>query len=744
MPDGKPDPGLAQDRRDQPGAARPSGKGVTAPDPKSDPKSGQNPGQTTGQNPGPAPEPAPDPGAAAPVADAAPDTMPDPARARTRWWRSVRFRLLAIALLPMLVVMPLFLTAVVVNWSTRFDKLLIAKVNGELTIAHQYFSRLRERANERVRALGASADFRDTLATGSPEALQALLDAARLRDGFDFLQYIAPDGRIVSSPRLAGANDPGKWPVVRAALAGEGATVIDIFDQPDLAAISPALAEQARIKLVPTKAAAPTDRTEESRGMVIHTAIPVPTGGGALMAGVLLNRNLDFIDTINALVYPAQSLTEGSRGTATLFLDDVRVSTNVRLFENVRALGTRVSVIVRDTVLGRGEVWLDRAFVVNDWYISAYEPITDSFGKRVGMLYVGFLDTPFRAAKLRTILMVAGGFVLLIFLSVPVFLTWARSIFRPLEATVNTIARVEHGDLGARTGIRGADDEIGRVSEHLDTLLEQVQERDRALRDWAEELNLRVAERTRDLQDANRRLEATTKQLVVSEKLAAIGEITAGIAHEINNPIAVIQGNLDVIREQMGQAVAPLETEFSLIYEQVHSINILVNKLLQFARPEEYAGTIEHHIPNDVVNDSIPLVQHLLNKVDITLNLTLLASCPVAMNRTELQQVLINLIVNAIHAMPDGGRLDITTRDVAQEGQEGVEIEVTDTGVGMAPEVLKSVFDPFFTTKRQQGTGLGLSISQKLVLRSGGHIRAHSQPGQGTSFFVWVPCADLD
>ncbi len=742
MPDGKSDPGL-------PAQTGPRGQ----PD-RPGPPGGRGPARGGAADPEPAPDRAADHVAdRSPQRAAAPERAPDadgaappepPGRGRIRWWRSVRFRLLAIALLPMLVVMPLFLTAVVINWSTRFDRLLIAKVNGELTIAHQYFSRLKERANERVSALGASADFRDTLALASPEALQQLLDEARLRDGFDFLQYIAPDGRIVSSPRMAGDSDPAKWPVVRAALAGEGATVIDIFDQRDLAAISPALAEQARIKLVPTRAAAPTERTEESRGMVIHTAIPVPAAGGALMAGVLLNRNLDFIDTINALVYPAQSLTEGSRGTATLFLDDVRVSTNVRLFENVRALGTRVSVIVRDTVLGRGEVWLDRAFVVNDWYISAYEPITDSFGKRVGMLYVGFLDTPFRAAKLRTILMVAGGFVLLIFLSVPVFLTWARSIFRPLEATVNTIARVERGDLGARTGIRGADDEIGRVSEHLDTLLEQVQERDRALRDWAEELNLRVAERTRDLQDANRRLEATTKQLVVSEKLAAIGEITAGIAHEINNPIAVIQGNLDVIREQMGQAAAPLETEFSLIYEQVHSINILVNKLLQFARPEEYAGTIEHHIPNDVVNDSIPLVQHLLNKVDIALNLTLQASCPVAMNRTELQQVLINLIVNAIHAMPDGGRLDIVTRDVAHEGQEGVEIEVTDTGIGMAPEVLKSVFDPFFTTKRQQGTGLGLSISQKLVLRSGGHIRAQSQPGQGTSFYVWVPCADLD
>ncbi len=663
---------------------------------------------------------------------------------RRAWYRSVRFRLLMIALLPMLVVMPLFLAVVIANWSARFDKLLIAKVNGELTIAHQYFSRLKERASEQVQGLGASARFKETLARGSDSVLQQFLDAERRKYGFDFLYYIAPGGHFVSSPRLERAVNYHKWPVVHAALAGKGSTVVDIFSRDDLMAISPALAEQARIKLVPTKAAAPTSRTEETRGMVIHTAAPVSVGGGALVAGVLLNRNLDFIDTINDLVYPAQSLTEGSRGTATLFLDDVRVSTNVRLFENVRALGTRVSVIVRDTVLGQGKVWLDRAFVVNDWYISAYEPIIDSFGKRVGMLYVGFLDTPFRAAKLRTLMTIGGGFVLLILLSVPVFLYWARSIFHPLEAMVATIGRVEKGDLGARTGIRGADDEIGRVSEHLDLLLEQVQERDRRLREWADELERRVAERTRDLREANQRLEATTKQLVVSEKLAAIGEITAGIAHEINNPIAVIQGNLDVIREQIGDDALPVETEFKLIYEQVHSINVLVNKLLQFARPEEYAGVVEHHSPNDVIRDSIPLVQHLLNKVDITLEMDLVASRVVAMNRTELQQVLINLIVNAIHAMPDGGRLTLRSRDFDNEGTPGVEIEVTDTGHGMPPEVLKSVFDPFFTTKREEGTGLGLSISQKLVLRSGGHIRANSALEKGTTFVIWIPGEEPD
>jgi len=476
--------------------------------------------------------------------------------------------------------------------------------------------------------------------------------------------------------------------------------------------------------------------------MVVHTATPVATGGGILVAGTLLNRNLDFIDTINDLVYPAASLTEGSRGTATLFLEDVRVSTNVRLFENVRALGTRVSVEVRSSVLGQGNVWLDRAFVVNDWYISAYEPITDSFGGRVGMLYVGFLDSPFRAAKQRTLLMIAAGFVVLIALSVPMFLRLARGIFKPLEEMVATITRVEQGDLGARSGTHGTDDEIARVSGHLDLLLDRVQERDRQQRNWAKELNHKVDERTRELREANQRLEATTKQLVVSEKLAAVGEITAGIAHEINNPIAVIQGNLDVIREELGDNADAMKTEFGLIYEQVHSINILVNKLLQFARPEEYAGVIDQHVPNDVINDSIPLVQHLLNKVDIALDLDLQADRPVAMNRTELQQVLINLLVNAIHAMPDGGNLSLRTYNRDMDATQGVEIEVSDTGSGMSAEVIDNIFDPFFTTKQSEGTGLGLSISQKLVTRSGGRIRVESEPGRGTIFYIWVPGAE--
>lgn len=657
-------------------------------------------------------------------------------------FRSVRARLLMIALLPMLVVLPLFLGAVVTNWSARFDKLLIAKVNGELTIAHQYMSGLLERSGEQVLSLGESADFQNTVAAGSHGAILTLLDDRRQKLGLNFLYYLTKSGVLLSSPRVLDAMDIGKWPVVKTAMAGKHTTQIDIFDASDLLGFSEELAAQAKIKLVPTEAAVPTTRMAETRGMVIHTASPVTDG--VLVGGVLLNRNLDFIDTINDLVYTEASLTEGSRGTATLFLEDVRISTNVRLFENIRALGTRVSAIVRAKVLGEGAVWLDRAFVVNDWYISAYEPIIDSYGDRVGMLYVGFLDTPFRAAKLRTILLIVAGFLGLVVLSLPVFLRWARGIIKPLEQMGGTISQVESGDLGARTGVVDGQDEIGRVAGHLDGLLEQLQERDRKLRAWGDDLNRRVEERTRDLKDANQRLEATTKQLVVSEKLAAIGEITAGIAHEINNPIAVIQGNLDVISQEIGDEADNLKTEFGLIYEQVHSVTILVNKLLQFARPEEYAGVVDYHVPDEVINDSIPLVQHLLNKVAIDLTLELDATEAVAMNRTELQQVLINLIVNAIHAMPEGGKLHLKSYNHRHNAVAGVLIEVVDTGVGMAADVLENVFDPFFTTKQAEGTGLGLSISQKLVARAGGNISATSEVGVGTRFSIWVPSAEFE
>lgn len=658
--------------------------------------------------------------------------------------RSVRYRLLAIALLPMLVILPLLLGVTVYRWNEKFDATLISKVNGDLTIAHQYLAHILDNTGEHITALGGSARFRDVANDG--DGLRAFLADARARLELDFLYVIDPDGKLVTSvTSQTAAALRTDWPVIRDALAGKPATGIDILDNADLEDLSPDLASRARLPLVPTPNAVPTERTEETRGMVVQSASPVTLGDGrnaVLVGGILLNQNLVFIDTINDLVYREASLPEGSQGTATLFLDDVRISTNVRLFEGRRALGTRVSSAVRSAVLGEGRTWLDSAFVVNDWYISAYEPITDSHGKHVGMLYVGFLEAPFTAAKHQTVLTIIVAFLAITAASVPIFLRWARGIFEPLERVDATIAKVESGDLGARTGPVDSRDEIGRVAVHLDDLLDQLERSDRQLRRWNEELNARVDERTRELQLANRRLEATTKQLIMSEKLAAIGEITAGVAHEINNPIAVMQGNLEVIRTVVGDRAELAKVEFQLLDDQIQRISQIVTKLLQFAKPEEFAGFADRHAPGAAAADCLPLVQHLLTKAAIEVRLADTATRLVLMNRTELQQVIVNLVVNAIHAMPDGGRLGIKTRDSDRADRTGVEIVISDTGVGMDPDVAARVFDPFFTTKRQEGTGLGLSISQTLVTRQGGAISATSRPGEGATFTVWLPEAE--
>jgi two-component system, NtrC family, sensor kinase len=222
-----------------------------------------------------------------------------------------------------------------------------------------------------------------------------------------------------------------------------------------------------------------------------------------------------------------------------------------------------------------------------------------------------------------------------------------------------------------------------------------------------------VAERTRELADAQ-------QQLVRSEKLAAIGQLTASIAHEVNNPIAVIQGNLDLLRELLGAEAERVRPEFRLLDEQVERMRLIVTQLLQFARPTEYAGYAEPVDSARVVEDCLVLVGHLLAKTHIVLERDLRATRLPVLNRQELQQVLVNLLVNAIHAMPEGGRLRLASRDVEADA---IEIEVSDTGLGLGPELLRELFKPFVTRKKD-GTGLGLWISRSLVERYGGELIA--------------------
>ena len=615
------------------------------------------------------------------------------------------------------------------RWNNDYNNLLIAKVESELQVAEQYLQRIVGATGTSVEALAASHAVQKAAENGQLNDFLALEKDAL---GLDFLSIVQPTSID---------EHMQKWPVVQSALSGTARTAVDLFGADDLLMINVALAEQAELLLIPTEAAVPTDQVAETRGMVIHTAAPVSINGSqrVLVGGILLNRNLDFIDTINTLVYQRKNTAEDPRGTATLFLEDVRISTNVRLFENVRALGTRVSAEVRSAVLDEGQTWLDRAFVVNDWYISGYLPIYDSFERRIGMLYVGFLEEPFRLVKRDAIAMMWIAFIGILLVFIPVFLRLAGGIFSPLERMTQTMRRVETGDLAARNNLNRTGGEIAEVSQHLDHLLDQVQERDKQLREWADDLNIRVEERTAQLQEANEKLETTYQQLVMSEKLASIGEITAGVAPEINNPVAVIQGNVDVVRLTLGEQAEPVKTELDLIDRQIMRIGGIVGKLLQFARPDDYGKYEEYVNLRDVTQDSLGLVDHVYASKDIDVHLDLAHIPDVKINPSELQQVIINLIINAVQAMDGKGTLIIRTHPSERGGKQGVCLAFQDSGPGISEDTINTIFDPFFTTKRAKGTGLGLSISQTIIQTAGGIITAENHPEGGALMSIWLP-----
>jgi len=627
-------------------------------------------------------------------------------------------------------------------------------VRSDLAVAHGYFGQVQNDVGTGTQAIAGSHALALGLDNQNTPALTALLTLAQQRLGFDFINLYGPHGQLLTAswdvthgvPTSAALTLPPAPPT------DDATAQIQRLDRSQMLDLAPHLGARLHIPIIPTASAAPSARTHEDQALVMLSTAAVRNAAGQVVAwvraGVLLNQNLPLIDHINKIVYPEGSLPLGSVGTATLFLDDVRITTNVRLFQDQRAIGTRVSQAVHDAVLQRGETWLDRAFVVNDWYVSGYEPLIDGAGQRVGMLYVGYLETPYRMTKYGILALIVGIFAVAMVLAAWFSVRRARSIFQPVERMNATMRRVEEGEPGARVGEVVAHDELGALANHLDQLLNLIDDKTAALRRWGEELDAKVAARTQELSQSNQSLQQAQAQLIKSEKMAAIGQLTASVAHEINNPIAVIQGNLDLVREMLGEHAQPVHTELQLMDQQVDRMRLIVTQLLQYARPNDYAGYVEAVDVSAALTSSLVLVEHLLARTHIAVERQFDASLRAPINRQELQQVLINLMVNAIQAMPDGGTLRLRTRDQADaQGRPGVVAEVWDSGEGLGHAIRERLFSPFFTTKNE-GNGLGLWISVGLVERYGGTIRAANrremdaggEDVNGAVFSVWLPC----
>ncbi len=670
---------------------------------------------------------------------------------------NVRYKLLLLVLFPLLVIPLAVGAAIYWGHSLTYEQLYI-KVNTDLSVSNNIFQRLQDDYLRQLERFAESYALRAALDQGNQASIQAQVNRLQAAGGFDYLLF-NESSRFQSKVTLTTTptttpkdNRPLGKPsrLQTAALQGRAGTGIELFSPADLQAIDPALSQRVRLPLLPTPYARPTERTLEDRGMLVRAVYPVRDADGKVRAvldgGVLLNGNFELVDAIRELVYGQGSLPEGSIGTVTIFLDDVRISTNVPLHPGERALGTRVSTAVYQQVVDRGENWVDRAFVVNDWYISGYSPIEDLNGQRVGMLYAGYLEAPFRNDLWWAVLALLTLLAALSGLSLFISLRGAQSIFHPLEQISQVVQEVRAGQGAARVGVVDSEDELAELARAFDGMLDLLQQRKREIERWAGELETKVAARTNELTARNedlsntiQALRQTRRKLVVAEKLAGLGQLTAGVAHEINNPVAVILGNIDMLSMTLGEAATPVQQEIDLIIEQIYRIQEIINNLLQYARPGEFSNYLEKIDVNQVVEQTSRLIEHLRRQKPFQLQTDYQASQFVEINAHELQQVLVNLIRNAVYAIPaQNGLIQITTRDWQDKG---VIITVQDNGAGIPDEQLDKIFSPFFTTKQQadsEGTGLGLSLSYSLIHRYGGHISVQSPPGQGALFTIWL------
>lgn len=666
----------------------------------------------------------------------------------------VRYRILILTLLPILLTL-VSLVFITIYWNISYTgKQLFMKVKADLTVANNTLAAVQERQEKQLEHVMQSFDFQThfrSILEGKQlkqKELSVFLDQQRKALDLDFLRLV----RIADA-----AADPDlrqMLPLVQGQSAYSGLMVLS---SSRLARIDPELAERAKIPVKMTLRAQNPDREVEERGMLSRSLLPVADENGKvgwyLDGGILFNRNTRIVDHIRDLVYDKGTLPERSIGTVTIFLDNIRISTNVPLHffpkedENRgRALGTLVSEEVRQQVLVKGQLWVDRAFVYNDWFISAYAPLTDIRGQRIGMIYSGFSESPFIHNYLLNIIELGTILMLVLLVSGLLVYRGAYSLLQPIERIHQVVKAVQSGR-NLRIGELGLDrdNELANLAEQFDRMLDLLQRRNAQIQAAAEQLEMKVEERTRSLQEKTEELQRnvqllneTRQQLVTNEKLTALGELTAGIAHEINNPTAVILGNMELLRVELGDNAEVVEEEIDLIIQQVGRISTIIRSLLQYSRPGEFNAPLEMHQITPIIEEMQLLVRHSLGKQEVVLLPELNASYPVQVNRPQLLQVLINLVVNAAHAMDGKGRIWIRTYDwVEQDEPVGIKIEIEDEGSGIPQEQLSRIFDPFYTT-RKDGTGLGLSLSYGIIKRIGGTIEVSSTLGKGTQFTVSI------
>jgi two-component system, NtrC family, sensor kinase len=314
-------------------------------------------------------------------------------------------------------------------------------------------------------------------------------------------------------------------------------------------------------------------------------------------------------------------------------------------------------------------------------------------------------------------------------LAIGVGLTLARMVTRPVERLSRAAAAIAAGDYGAPVDERGKD-EIADLGRAFARMTGEIRRRDEEIRGWNRELQRRVDDRTAELK-------AAQDQILRTRRMAALGSLGAGLAHELNNPMTAIVGYLAILRKQLG--ASPPGDMIVRAQEQAARVNRVVEDLRSFA-DQEQAREGKRFSLESTVRSALALYEDRLRAAGITLRTEFATTLPDAQgDPVQIQQVVAHLVENAVNAMPAGGSLAVTVGSV--DG-DALRLRIVDTGKGIPVTIRERIFDPFFTTKENPGrVGLGLSVSHSIVEAHHGRIVVESEEGAGAAVTVLLPTA---
>ena len=564
-----------------------------------------------------------------------------------------------------------------------------------------------------------------------PPNVRSWLETKRVDSGFDFLTLCDGEGKVVLRTRFPYYTGDFSLsnPLVAKASQGKNASGIVIMPAENLKMEGEDLLQQAYTQLTSTPRAKPRSEKAETSGMVIMAAVPVWAGDGAiagtLYGGMLLNRNYQLVDYIRDMVFEEREYKEKPFGTVTIFQWDVRINTNVKEKDGSRAIGTRVSREVYEKVLESGKTWLDRAFVVNSWYISAYEPIYTPTNKIVGMLYVGVLEDKYvdirNGVFLRFLAIILGGIIAVLILSYLL----SRGLSEPMKRLVEATNSIARGDIQHIL-------KKGKEHPYIKRLpYMEIQELIRNFDKMAAVLYKREAE----LKKANDDLRQINQHYM---------EILSFVTHEIKNRLGLILGSAyNLSQEAGGTLVEGQKNMVDVLLRNSERLSDMIKNYFDLSRIEKGELRVdkqEVEFKKDILEPVLDEFKGQLEGGGILLEVDMPDCVKVVGDPDLLKIVIENLLSNAVKYGKEKGKIKI---GVVREKNEA-KINVWNKGEGIPEDKRDQLFTRFTRLsgeelRKERGSGLGLFVTKEIIQKHGGRIWAESEEGKWANFIFTLP-----